>query len=617
VTSGRKPVTFFCNGAPTKRGNVRILEYRPNIANRNIVAGLPRFVENVFHIPARTLDLLEIATYVLAADRIVSRGRLDAVEYHTWPRTLHFHIRVRDTRFWKRHDVQCALVAALQFMSGDATVRFTFLSGHDTPPTSLFDRPEFRVDSRGMPRSIALFSGGLDSFAGVLDLLQRGNHAVLVSHESQTGTVRTQQALYKALTQYFPSQVSHYTFECHLRGVERPPEETQRTRAFLYCSIGFALAEACNVDELSVYENGVTSLNLYRREDLANARASRTTHPRTMFLLSNLFSLIRDRPFSVRLPFFHLTKRDVIERICASPLRHLISSTVSCTRAFQREGTTHCGICFQCIDRRLAAFAANATDVDHTGLYGTNFVSENIEDAPVRTAVVDYVRQAAHFEKWGSSRFEEEYASELALLADAVPDMRGDTQLIESVWRLVKRHGENVAAGIKTMRQLHDDPFEAIAEQCLLALIARREHLKPEVFRLVDRIVQLVTTAIPEMFRNKAPDDEPDLNQKIGALLRSHESKLRSEHPTVSFACAKVVRDHLVLGTDLLIESKYVRKSTSPAKASEGMASDLTKCPTESHVLFLVYDPEHAIQSDDVLISDFESRGRCTVKILR
>jgi 7-cyano-7-deazaguanine synthase in queuosine biosynthesis len=511
-----------------------------------------------------------------------------------------------------------ALAAAIQFMSGDASVTFTFLSGHKTPPTSLFDRPDFRIDSsKELPPAIALFSGGLDSLAGALDLIQTGNHAVLVSHESQTGTMHTQQALYDAIARRFPGQVSHYKFESHLRGVARAIEETQRTRALLYCSIGFALAEARNLNELLVYENGVTSINLIRREDLANARASRTTHPRTMFLLSQLFSLVRGQSFNIRLPFLNLTKREVVERIRSGPLSNLLSSAVSCTRAFQREGTTHCGVCFQCIDRRIATFAARASDVDHSGLYGTDIVTSNIDDPSDRTTAVDYVRQAAHFEKWGSSRFEEEYASELARLADVVLEFGSDAKMIETVWRLMKRHGENVAVGIRAMRQQYDDPFAPLPEKSLLGLISSREHLKPEITRVVDSIVRLVINAVPEMFRTNPPQDEPDLNEKIGALLRTHDSKLRSEHPTVSFACAKVVPDHLLQNTELLIESKYIRKNTPPAKASEGIAADLTKYPPESHILFLVYDPDHAIQSDMIYISDFEKRGRCTIKILR
>jgi hypothetical protein len=41
----------------------------------------------------------------------------------------------------------------------------------------------------------------------------------------------------------------------------------------------------------------------------------------------------------------------------------------------------------------------------------------------------------------------EEYGSELALLADVMPDAGSDAQMIENIWRLMERHGENVAAG--------------------------------------------------------------------------------------------------------------------------------------------------------------------------
>jgi hypothetical protein len=67
----------------------------------------------------------------------------------------------------------------------------------------------------------------------------------------------------------------------------------------------------------------------------------------------------------------------------------------------------------------------------------------------------------------------------------------------------------------------------------------------------------------------------------------------------------------------LLIEAKYIRGNTSPSKANEGMASDLIKYPQDKHILFLVYDPDHKIPADVEFINDFESRGRCSVKILR
>lgn len=66
-----------------------------------------------------------------------------------------------------------------------------------------------------------------------------------------------------------------------------------------------------------------------------------------------------------------------------------------------------------------------------------------------------------------------------------------------------------------------------------------------------------------------------------------------------------------------LIEAKYIRDSTSPSKATEGIASDLTKYPSSSFILFVVYDPMHAIQSDETFRSDIEAKGRNWVLIVR
>ena len=65
------------------------LHYIQGHAGYIVRMGLPKFVQDVYHLPPRILDLLEIAGYVFAADRCVTRGPRAAVEYHTWSRSLH------------------------------------------------------------------------------------------------------------------------------------------------------------------------------------------------------------------------------------------------------------------------------------------------------------------------------------------------------------------------------------------------------------------------------------------------------------------------------------------------------------------------------------------------
>lgn len=462
------------------------------------------------------------------------------------------------------------------------------------------------------------FSGGLDSLAGTLKLLtQTDMNLCLVSHQTHPGMKRTQEALFSDLNNYFKGRLTHYKFICHLSGIHAI-EESQRTRSFLYLSIAFAIAKVYSQKEIYVFENGITSLNFQRREDLINARASRTTHPQSMGRLENFLRQVSESDIKIKLPFIWKTKADIIKIIKDSPDPALISSTVSCTKVYHNLGPhTHCGQCFQCIDRRISSHAVGVEELDYTGLYALDCITKSFTTAEGRTSSIDYIRQAKKFARSNIDNFYNDNLTELANLHGWIPDSKSEMELVEKVWQLCKRHGEEVQKGLLRMRELYDDPYEELEPECLLRLISNREYLKPEVNRLVDSITKIVKIAIPEMFRINPPIDEPDLNEKIRALLNTHYSDLRSEHPTVSFACARVIPDHLLLKSDLLIESKYIRDGTSPAKVTEGIASDLTKYPPKCHILFLVLDKGHAIQSDFVFIHDIELWGRCTVCILR
>ena len=617
------PVIFLCNDAQLPDGGsaaasrIQILNYESRCGRpANLRIGLPDFVRGVYHLPDRVLDLLELAAYVYCADRMTSRGQVKALEYHAWARSLHFVARVRDHEFWRQKEVSDGLSGALEFMTGDRRYCFTFLPGHTTPPTGLFDAEEFRLSDAGKP-SVLLFSGGLDSLAGAIQCLEDSDANVcLVSHQSQAGTKRTQNQLARALRDRYPNRVSHYKFSCHLAG-QRAVEETQRTRAFLYMSIAYAIAQAYGCDEFLVHENGITSINFPRREDLANARASRTTHPQTIGRLQGVFSLVGQRKMCIGMPFLWKTKTDVVDGIRKGPQPELLPSSVSCSKTFQNLGqASHCGGCSQCVDRRFAAYGSGSDDLDESGLYAQDIIAGNIADGAVKTTAVDYVRQARKFATWNIDHFAHEMVSELAELVDHVPDCRNETETTEKVWQLCRRHGHQVEKGMDRMRELHDNLYEELPRNSLLQLISGREYLKKPVDRLVASLRD-IALSIPEMFAVDRPLNENDLNQKISALFDSHKLELMREHPVVSFAGGHTVADHGRDDLDLVVETKYVRGGTSPSKASDGMAADITKYPQEAHILFLVYDPGRAIRNDQRFIDDLESRGRCTVQLLR
>ena len=299
--------------------------------------------------------------------------------------------------------------------------------------------------------SVILFSGGLDSLAGAVERLEETNDRVcLVSHQSsQPSIVKTQDSLVKALQGKYPGRVHHYRFRTNLRRI-RAKEETQRTRSFLYGSIAFAIAHTFGRDRVFVYENGITSLNFTRRDDLLNSRASRTTHPQTLGRLAQLFSIIAERPISMETPFLWKTKSDVVDVLIASGFGHLIPSSVSCSHTFKSEtNATHCGECFQCIDRRIGAYGAQADKHDHSGLYANDIIRKTISNAESKTTVVDYLRQAGNFANWNVDYFYRQTLDDLQHLNGWVPNCDDEMVLVGEVWSLCSRHGKQVGQALR------------------------------------------------------------------------------------------------------------------------------------------------------------------------
>ena len=620
MNGGTRQATFVCNDArPSEEldeGDYRRLSYLSAEGELPIVRlGLPAFVESVNYLPTRYLDLLEIAAYVFAADRLTSRGPIDSVEYQSWSRKFRFLIKVRDYEFWCQSSVRNALKDALCFATGDSGYEFIFQPGHETPATNLFDREDVSIGN-GSNVAIMLFSGGIDSLAGSVHQLERTNSRIcLVSHLSQPGTMRTQKMLARALETKYKDRVSAYQFRTNLQG-ERAKEETQRTRPFLYGSIAFALAKGLEKDHFFVHENGVTSLNFARREDLLNARASRTTHPQTIGRLARLFSLIAERRFTIETPFLWLTKADVVGILTDAKRGHLLPSSVSCSRTYKSGvNTTHCGECFQCLDRRIGIYGARANELDNEGLYAKNIITSRISSKGGKTTAVDYLRQASHFANWSVDAFQRHCLDELEALMGWVRGYEDEIDLVEQVWALCTRHGEQVGESLRRMRDRHENVLKPLETDCLLKVVSDREFLKAPIERLVNSIEERLESALPKTFRSQQPVNEGDLNDKIEGLLDTWRDDLLREHSAVPFAMVGVKPDFTQRRGHLLIEGKYIRGPTTPAKVTEGMAADLIKYPEEAHILFVVYDPDRAIVNRSRFKQDFESKGRCTVCI--
>ena len=450
------------------------LEHRQNHPKQNVVIKLTDFVTSAYKLNDRYKDLLLIAGYIFAADRLAYRGTDNALEYHSWARKFHFHINVSDLNFWQRPDVKQIMNEALSFMTGDHEYKFTFYQAEPYFPGNLFDNNKFKVEPKDNLKFM-LFSGGLDSLAGAVESLETGPDDIcLVSHQSgHPGVIGTQKRLLNALNSRYSGRCKHYKYKCSLTGVH-PTYETQRTRPFLYTSMAFVLAKTYQKNEIFIYENGVTSVNFAETQDLMNGRSSRTTHPKTLRLMEKLFTIIGGSDFKIKDEYFYKTKTDVVNILKKYDHLDIFDDSVSCgTKRNLPPGSTHCGYCSQCIDRKFATYAAGIESAEVKNTYGFDFAKDDIEKDIAKKALVNYVGLAREFLNSGLTEFWLKRASEIAEIEPYLDDS-SDKAKIEKLYDLFLRHAKQVETAISRMSMLYDKPLSPARPNSFYNLILKQ-----------------------------------------------------------------------------------------------------------------------------------------------
>jgi 7-cyano-7-deazaguanine synthase in queuosine biosynthesis len=413
-------------------------------------------------------DLLEVATYVYCADQFMSRGGATGRGLAAnWRRDLRFVIPVREPDRWSSPEVGSSLQRVLAFMSDD-NVRFEFIAEITEQPSTEY------FDFGSGPDEVVLFSGGLDSLAGAADRLAGGNsRLLLVSLQSSSKIANRQRELARELAQRFPNRVVHIPIRVHTQ-VSRATETTQRTRSFLFGALGAAVAQVGDTNRLSLFENGVVSINLPIAGQVVGTAASRTTHPRVLRDLSDFLSALCQRAFSVENPYLWKTKAEVIEVLRDAGHADLAKYTASCSRVHQMTRLhTHCGCCSQCLDRRFAALGAGLGDDDPSEMYAFDLLTETPEDPLDLTMAEAFVRHALELDGLSELGFISKFGGEVARVASCVSRMSAD-QIARAMLDLHHRHAKTVRAVLEAGYRQHAASLAArtLPTSCLLRLVA-------------------------------------------------------------------------------------------------------------------------------------------------
>ena len=442
---------------------------KPNVFQRieDMYETLFYEIEPIFH------DLVDIATYVYAADQSVSRQSRDNGG-SGWRRQLNFTIPVRCVERWKRPDLTGGLIDALSFLSED-TYDFEFVRYTKPKPwQKLIDFEKKGFDHDKQIEEVMLFSGGLDSLAGaVQNSIIDKRCVLLVNHRSTPKlgprTNRVIDGLRNKAGSYSPADV-----KVRINKSDSLTKDTnQRTRSFLFASLAATFAHMIGLNRICFYENGVTSLNLPLAPQAIGARSSRTTHPKTLYLFSQLFGMMSDTLFKVENPFLAKTKAEVVQLIVDESCGDLITESVSCAHTHQSTNEhPHCGDCSQCIDRRFAVLAANADRFDPAERYRIDLLQGERTPGESLTLMAAYIDSATRIQMMkGINDFYTQYGMAFRALKP-IPTIYGPPE--QFLYNLYRRHAMSV--GYVLDRKMSELAFQLRAgnlpETCLARLIS-------------------------------------------------------------------------------------------------------------------------------------------------
>ncbi len=458
--AGSPPIALHLGDGPAHtRVNLRIADL-----HQTLYLNLPA----VFH------DLVEIATYVYCADQAVIRSGQDTDRFGgKWRQRLHLHIPVREPAFWGRVEVQGALCGVLDFL-GDHFFDFTFSKAAKPVPFQHYLELGEDVTAPGHIDQVAMFSGGLDSLAGAIDEIVTQRHGVaFVTHLPTSKNNAFLKPLRQALDLLAKTTKPMYVTVRVNKAEALGREYTQRTRSFLFAALGATVAKMLKLSSLLFYENGVVSLNLPICAQVVGGRATRTTHPRVLDGFSKLFSLVGNADFKVHNPFLWETKADVIKRIINAGAGELISSTISCAHTWERTTAhSHCGVCSQCLDRRLGIIAAHAAHLDPLTHFKTDLCTQSLARDEDRLLAATYVERAKAMK---SIHTHNELIARFPEVGRALTYVESQSvdQTAQRVLDLHHRHGREVELALKTIVGDHAADLVAgtLPDDCFIKIV--------------------------------------------------------------------------------------------------------------------------------------------------
>jgi hypothetical protein len=302
--------------------------------------------------PPISVDLVHLAMAVYSADLRVNRKH----GKDRWSRDFVLHIPVAEPVRWVA--TAPLLSRTLRYLTGDNwELRFRERIPLTTPPPG---QPRLNP-----ARAVSLFSGGLDSLVGAIDLLHANTTVALVGHHGAGITNDIQQTVLQILRPRYAASITDFMFYVQPpRSNTQDGESSMRSRSILFLSLGIAVAATLgDGTPLYVAENGLISLNVPLTPSRSGSSSTRTTHPHFLGLLRELLIALGIH-VPIETPYRFKTKGEMLrECLDQATLAQASVQSMSCShpesgRFRGRSPSQHCGYCVPCIIRRASLHAA-------------------------------------------------------------------------------------------------------------------------------------------------------------------------------------------------------------------------------------------------------------------
>ena len=305
-------------------------------------------------------EVLEDLTSVIGAVRSVDRS---VVRHHTqgWARNLAVSAPVSDLKLWRSPEVTRALADTLGFLTADRwSFAFTYRKNRKGDP-----RQEHLVEAPRQARVFMPYSNGLDSFAIAKELRSESASLELVLVNVRAKDKPTN---WDNLGRKKKMKVDFHTVEVAAFADEpHRAELTFRSRPFLYDLLAGYGASIAQPARVVIPENGQGSLG-GSLVPLGAEAPHRSCHPGFTSRLANLIRLLTKTEVNFDHPALFLTKGQVLASLAKrdTNVGHWLATHRSCSydarHASSGKKVMHCGVCGNCVLRRVSLQWARVTD---------------------------------------------------------------------------------------------------------------------------------------------------------------------------------------------------------------------------------------------------------------